>query len=392
MKITIKKLNKIIKEEIDKIKDEQDQYKQIEKLIHVGEKIESRINLSLQHLKSFMNLGNKVRDPFEFKRAIAEIKRIITLATDYQTLIISIHENAEKAEQLERQKEFQEEKLIKQVREGGLGSGRKPNSLNREQDPAAKKISSGGFEKPKKDKYGLQIYGKSEYEKPYKKSKKINESFNVYGCILSYNNSLKNKEIIALNEEDAKKKLKKEYPLYEIKKIVLLKENKIYALTPVGKKVEVISDPTARSVEILFPDGHTEWRFREQLRFIDIDVADADKSNLKEGKEFNKVYNEIEKLKKKLIEVAKIKGIYENFGQKEVKMLEDKYINQSDYSKEMNDIRNLIQRFNDWCSSFDLSKVKSMEEQYQDGIGLNMNPDKSDLTEYEAIDSKTAIK
>ena len=37
----------------------------------------------------------------------------------------------------------------------------------------------------------------------------------------------------------------------------------------------------------------------------------------------------------KLSEIAKTKGLYENFGQKEVRKLEDKYIDMSDYSEEM---------------------------------------------------------
>ena len=50
--------------------------------------------------------------------------------------------------------------------------------------------------------------------------------------------------------------------------------------------------------------------------------------------------------KNKLIKRAKTKGLYENFGQKEVRKLEDKYIDTSDYSDEMNNNRDLIQMFN----------------------------------------------
>ena len=56
--------------------------------------------------------------------------------------------------------------------------------------------------------------------------------------------------------------------------------------------------------------------------------------------------------KKKLIKRAKTKGLYENFGQKEVGKLEDKYIDTSDYSDEMNNNRDLIQMFNEWCSTY----------------------------------------
>lgn len=54
----------------------------------------------------------------------------------------------------------------------------------------------------------------------------------------------------------------------------------------------------------------------------------------------------------KLIKIAKSKGLYENFGQKEVRKLEDKYINLSDYSNEMNNNRKLIQSFDEWCMNY----------------------------------------
>jgi len=54
----------------------------------------------------------------------------------------------------------------------------------------------------------------------------------------------------------------------------------------------------------------------------------------------------------KLIEIAKTKGVYENFGQKEIKSIEDKFINSSDYSEEMNKSRRLIQEFGEWCGNY----------------------------------------
>jgi len=62
---------------------------------------------------------------------------------------------------------------------------------------------------------------------------------------------------------------------------------------------------------------------------------------------------EIEKVKNKLIKKAKSKGLYENFGQNEVRKLEDKHLNSSDYTDEMNKKRNLIQSFDEWCMNFD---------------------------------------
>jgi len=54
----------------------------------------------------------------------------------------------------------------------------------------------------------------------------------------------------------------------------------------------------------------------------------------------------------KLIKIAKTKGLYENFGQKEVRKLEDKFIDCSDYSEEMNKNRRLIQMFDEWCMNY----------------------------------------
>ena len=54
----------------------------------------------------------------------------------------------------------------------------------------------------------------------------------------------------------------------------------------------------------------------------------------------------------RLSKIAKAKGLYENFGQKEVRKLEDKFIDSSDYSEEMNKNRRLIQMFNEWCMNY----------------------------------------
>jgi len=54
----------------------------------------------------------------------------------------------------------------------------------------------------------------------------------------------------------------------------------------------------------------------------------------------------------KLIKIAKSKGLYENFGQKEVRKLKDKFIDISDYTDEMNKKRRLIELFNEWCMNY----------------------------------------
>lgn len=60
----------------------------------------------------------------------------------------------------------------------------------------------------------------------------------------------------------------------------------------------------------------------------------------------------ITKEQNKLISLAKTKGLYENFGQKEVRKLEDKFIDTSSYTNEMNQKRNAIQIFDEWCMNY----------------------------------------
>lgn len=66
----------------------------------------------------------------------------------------------------------------------------------------------------------------------------------------------------------------------------------------------------------------------------------------------------IEKEKSKLIKRVNTKGLYENFGQKEVRQLEDRYIRHSDHYKVMNENRILIGQFEDWCMNCDLTSFK----------------------------------
>lgn len=60
----------------------------------------------------------------------------------------------------------------------------------------------------------------------------------------------------------------------------------------------------------------------------------------------------IERTRQSLLKKVKRTGLYENFGQKEVRQLEDKYINSSDYSSEMNLIRITLQNFDNWCANY----------------------------------------
>ena len=66
----------------------------------------------------------------------------------------------------------------------------------------------------------------------------------------------------------------------------------------------------------------------------------------------SQVNSEINKYKKQLEAKWKSKGAYENFGQKEVRKLEDKYIDRSDHSDEMKQIENVILLFDEWAMNY----------------------------------------
>jgi len=63
---------------------------------------------------------------------------------------------------------------------------------------------------------------------------------------------------------------------------------------------------------------------------------------------------EIKRIKKRLINKARKKGIYENFGQREFRALMDKY--ERDFYSDT-DLRSALMRFNDWAMNFSLSEL-----------------------------------
>ena len=67
---------------------------------------------------------------------------------------------------------------------------------------------------------------------------------------------------------------------------------------------------------------------------------------------YKKIETAIKNEKNRLINLVKEKGIYENFGQNEVRKIENQYINISSYTDEMNYKRMLIQSFNNWCKDY----------------------------------------
>ena len=66
-----------------------------------------------------------------------------------------------------------------------------------------------------------------------------------------------------------------------------------------------------------------------------------------------KLNRDIERTKKKLINKARKNGLWENFGQKEVRKLMDIY---SEYANAL--IRDIIQDFDNWCMNFDLNNLR----------------------------------
>lgn len=70
------------------------------------------------------------------------------------------------------------------------------------------------------------------------------------------------------------------------------------------------------------------------------------------SKEITKLIQDINKTKDKLTNKVKKKGIYEDFGQNEIKKLRDKHINISSYTDEMNYKRKLIREFDEWCMRY----------------------------------------
>ena len=67
-----------------------------------------------------------------------------------------------------------------------------------------------------------------------------------------------------------------------------------------------------------------------------------------------KVDTAIRRAKKKLIQEAQKNGIYENFGQKEVREIEEKFIDISSYTDEMKQNRRKLKKFDNWCMNYNI--------------------------------------
>lgn len=65
-----------------------------------------------------------------------------------------------------------------------------------------------------------------------------------------------------------------------------------------------------------------------------------------------KIDTAISRAKTMLIKKAKEKGLYECFGQNEVRAIKDKFIDICDYSQEMKANRNKLDSFDNWCQNY----------------------------------------
>ena len=99
---------------------------------------------------------------------------------------------------------------------------------------------------------------------------------------------------------------------------------------------------TYKAEEVYFKmaNTHPVRRGYNNVKMVEIT---KDETQMAQG---GNVTTAIKDAKNKLIAKAKAKGLYENFGQKEVRMLEDKYGNTPE-----------VRAFDNWCMNFDLSQM-----------------------------------
>jgi hypothetical protein len=65
-----------------------------------------------------------------------------------------------------------------------------------------------------------------------------------------------------------------------------------------------------------------------------------------------KIDTAINRAGKMLVEKVKKNGLCENFGQQQVREIKDKFIDIADYSKEMNNNRDKLDNFDNWCMKY----------------------------------------
>mgnify|MGYP001571944180 CR=1 FL=1 len=264
-------------------------YQKIEKLAQLGEKINASINNSFAHLSAFLKLGLKVRDSFEFKRAVAELSRIQKLVADYSKVVNLSHETAEGHGNIQQsQQQIQEPniqkkpntlgvqenshkhewlgsdlsdilkcricgKVVSTKTEGGPGSGRKTNAFTKTRN---KQIRQGVIDTPTKTKkIGTQQYTNPKTGKLYPKKVPVGENVTFkYGVILERTldekHEVKTVDISAKNVKELQSIVDIKFPLWEISKILEINESSEYPTDMKGNKIfdrdkvkELVWDP-----------------------------------------------------------------------------------------------------------------------------------------------------
>jgi len=77
----------------------------------------------------------------------------------------------------------------------------------------------------------------------------------------------------------------------------------------------------------------------------------------------DQLIEEITKRKDKLLLEADKNGLYENFGQKEVREIENKLDLKSNRMKDITEAHEHIREFEYWCKTLDLRKLRKYKEE-----------------------------
>lgn len=73
---------------------------------------------------------------------------------------------------------------------------------------------------------------------------------------------------------------------------------------------------------------------------------------MEKKEQIKQLRNAINRTKNNLVKKAKERGIYENFGEREIRRLEDKYIDISDYTEEGKEIKRIMDEFKEWARNY----------------------------------------
>lgn len=90
-------------------------------------------------------------------------------------------------------------------------------------------------------------------------------------------------------------------------------------------------------------------------------MKNLDRSHLENLVNCKKMSTAIRRARKHLVHIAKSEGFYENFGQLEAGYIRDHFINISDYSDEMNSMRNELTGFRRWLDNLNMQTLLNEE-------------------------------